>query len=164
MSNKCIYRFSFSGLAGRYQGCQIFLGTTYQNGKNTPNSLKIGQMAIYIEYQHLLMQDPPKFTPIGIFGLKICIPSGNPVRHIFILVRREVLLGRHGLGGRPGIDGGPSHKSPVAFLHTWTGLHGAIHKHDCHCLCQAGLPYFSRYKIPKREKIYQISMTYTKNI
>jgi Tfp pilus assembly protein PilF len=28
------------------QGCQIFLATTYQNGKNTPNSQKIYQMAI----------------------------------------------------------------------------------------------------------------------
>jgi hypothetical protein len=23
-------------------------------------------------YQHLLLQDPPKFTPVGIFGLKMC--------------------------------------------------------------------------------------------
>jgi hypothetical protein len=28
------------------QGCQIFLGTTYQNGKNIPNDHKIYQMAI----------------------------------------------------------------------------------------------------------------------
>jgi hypothetical protein len=27
------------------QGCQIFLGTTYQNGKTIPNNLKISQMA-----------------------------------------------------------------------------------------------------------------------
>jgi hypothetical protein len=29
-------------------------------------------------YQHLPLQDPPKFTQIGIFGLKIYIPYGNP--------------------------------------------------------------------------------------
>jgi hypothetical protein len=28
------------------QGCQIFLGSTYQNGKNIPNDHKIYQMAI----------------------------------------------------------------------------------------------------------------------
>jgi hypothetical protein len=32
--------------------------------KYRPNGLKI--------YQHLQLQDPPKFTQIGIFGLKIC--------------------------------------------------------------------------------------------
>jgi hypothetical protein len=26
------------------QGCQIFLGTTYQNGKNVPNNHKIDQI------------------------------------------------------------------------------------------------------------------------
>jgi hypothetical protein len=29
-------------------------------------------------YQHLPLQDPPKFTQMGIFGLKIYVPSGNP--------------------------------------------------------------------------------------
>jgi hypothetical protein len=28
-----------------HQGCQIFLGKTYQNGKNIPNDHKIPQMA-----------------------------------------------------------------------------------------------------------------------
>jgi hypothetical protein len=67
------------------QSCQIFLGTTYQIGKkctkrpkklpnghkiyhgiwpqNRPNGHKI--------YQHLQLQDPQKFTQIGILGLKI---------------------------------------------------------------------------------------------
>jgi hypothetical protein len=54
------------------QGCQIFHGTTYQNGKkytkmakkctkwqqNRPNSRKI--------YQHLSLQDTSKFTETGI--------------------------------------------------------------------------------------------------
>jgi hypothetical protein len=35
-----------------------------------PNGRKI--------YQSLPLQDPTKYTLIGIFGLKICIPSGNP--------------------------------------------------------------------------------------
>jgi hypothetical protein len=68
------------------QGCQIFLGTIYQKGKkiyqmtikytewpqNIPNSRKIDKMAINVLYQHLPLQDPPKFTQIGIFGLKKC--------------------------------------------------------------------------------------------
>jgi hypothetical protein len=43
------------------------MGATYKNGgkynKLPPNIHKI--------YQHLPLQDPPKFTQIGIFGLKI---------------------------------------------------------------------------------------------
>jgi hypothetical protein len=65
-------------------GCQIFLGTTYQNGKNIPNNHKIYKMATkYINwpqsrpngrktYQHLQLPDSPKFTQIWIFGLKMC--------------------------------------------------------------------------------------------
>jgi hypothetical protein len=61
------------------QGCQIFVATTYQNGKNIPNIQKIYQIAIkYVYqtavnipngqklYQHLPLQDPNL-----IFGLKI---------------------------------------------------------------------------------------------
>jgi hypothetical protein len=62
------------------QGCQIFLGKTYQNGENVPqmtikytkwpynipNDHKIDQITInrsngHKIYQHIL-QDPPKFT------------------------------------------------------------------------------------------------------
>jgi hypothetical protein len=50
--------------------------------KNRPNSHKI--------YQHTPLQDPPKFTQIGIFGLKIChlatlIQSGpcQPLENVF---------------------------------------------------------------------------------
>jgi hypothetical protein len=58
------------------QGCQIFLGTTYQIGKKyTKYPLNIN---IHIIYQHPPLQDPQKFTQIGIFGLKN-MPSGNPV-------------------------------------------------------------------------------------
>jgi hypothetical protein len=52
------------------QGCQIFLRTPYQNGKKHQNSLKYTKW--HEIYQHLPMQDPPKFTKISIFGLKIC--------------------------------------------------------------------------------------------
>jgi hypothetical protein len=65
-------------------GCQIFLGTTYQNGKNIvpiyqmsikyskcpqtiPNGCKIDQMSIKYN-QHLTLQYPPKITQIWIFG------------------------------------------------------------------------------------------------
>jgi hypothetical protein len=83
------------------QGCQIFLGTTYQHGKNLPNNHKIYQitikyvcqMAAYVcnapncrkidqmavKYANIFhCKGPPKFTQIWIFGLKICTPSGNP--------------------------------------------------------------------------------------
>jgi hypothetical protein len=61
------------------QGCQIFLGATYQNGKNIPNksnghqmfqidSHKIYQIGSHKIYKHLPLQDPPKFTRTGIFG------------------------------------------------------------------------------------------------
>jgi hypothetical protein len=38
--------------------------------------------------QHLSLQDNQKFTQIGIFGLKIGIPSGNPVPPRFPPLRR----------------------------------------------------------------------------
>jgi hypothetical protein len=40
---------------------------------NIPNGRKIFQTAIIYLYQHL------PFTQIGIFGLKLWMPSGNPV-------------------------------------------------------------------------------------
>jgi hypothetical protein len=57
------------------QGCQIFLGTTYQKGKIVPYTIqnvhKIGLMAIkYINLFH--GKTPKKFPQIGIFGLKMC--------------------------------------------------------------------------------------------
>jgi hypothetical protein len=73
------------------QGCQIFLGTTYQNGKNLldkhksyqnghkicrPNGHKIYETAFNIT-NILHCKTPPKFTQIGIFGSKN-MPSGNP--------------------------------------------------------------------------------------
>jgi hypothetical protein len=39
--------------------------------QNMPNGRKIEKNGHKI-YQHLPLQDPPKFTQIGIFGLKIC--------------------------------------------------------------------------------------------
>jgi hypothetical protein len=69
------------------QGCQIFPGTRYQNGGkyiylttikytkcplNIPNSRKIDQRDTYLIYQHLPLQEPPKFAQIGILGFKIC--------------------------------------------------------------------------------------------
>jgi hypothetical protein len=61
------------------QGCQIILGTKYQNGEkytkrpqNTPNGHKLFPMAVngHKIYQDFPLIDPPKFTQIGIFGLK----------------------------------------------------------------------------------------------
>jgi hypothetical protein len=56
---------------------------TYQNGKYILNDYKIYQMAIkYTKwpkntrngrkiFQHFTFRDPPKYTQIGIFGMKI---------------------------------------------------------------------------------------------
>jgi hypothetical protein len=71
--NECVLKV-------KYQCCQIFLTTIYQNRgkctknfqmsktytkwpKNIPNGLKI--------YQDFPFRGPPKYTQIGIFGLKI---------------------------------------------------------------------------------------------
>jgi hypothetical protein len=53
------------------KGCQIFLATTYQNGKIYQITRKYTKWTIY---QHRPLQDPPKFTQIWIFGLKIWQP------------------------------------------------------------------------------------------
>jgi hypothetical protein len=70
------------------QGCQIFLGTTYQTGEKCTKLPQNKQMSInYTKgpfnipnfhkiYQHLALQDPPKFMQIWILGLKN-MPSGN---------------------------------------------------------------------------------------
>jgi hypothetical protein len=66
----------------REQGCQIILGATstkiYQISKNytklphtISNGRKIDQMAIKYTNIGVPLQDPPTFTQIGIFGLKI---------------------------------------------------------------------------------------------
>jgi hypothetical protein len=63
----------------RQQGCQIFIAAAYQNGKNIPNNQEIYQMSIIYGkwmyglkiYQHVPLKDPPKFTQIWIFCLKI---------------------------------------------------------------------------------------------
>jgi hypothetical protein len=63
------------------QGCQIFLGATYQNGgiytqwpQNVPYGHKIYQLALkfivqmFIKiFQHIPFQNLPKFTQTGIF-------------------------------------------------------------------------------------------------
>jgi hypothetical protein len=93
--------FSFS------QGCQIFLGTTYQNGKNIPNNQIIYQMA---EIQTKWSENIPTSSiasPSKIYSNKDFwfenMPSGNPgfilnlnlpLFQMLILVS-EMLLLRH---------------------------------------------------------------------
>jgi hypothetical protein len=72
-----------SALRHLEQGCHIFLSSRFQNGKNVPNDHKIYKIPTkYTKwsqkrpnghkiYQHLSLKDPPKFTQIRIFGLKI---------------------------------------------------------------------------------------------
>jgi hypothetical protein len=78
-------------------GCQIFLGTKYQNRKNRPKRENTYQMAItstkwpqnipngHIICQHLPLQNPTKFTQIGIFGVKIyhlaALGTGQEAHH-----------------------------------------------------------------------------------
>jgi hypothetical protein len=69
------------------QACQIFLGKTYQDGKNIPNDKQVHQMAIknskwlydrpngHKLYQHRTLKGPTKFTLIGSFGLKMYHPA-----------------------------------------------------------------------------------------
>jgi hypothetical protein len=46
---------------------------------NIPNGHKIHIPNGHKIYQHFPFQGPPKYTQGRIFGMKICIPSGNPV-------------------------------------------------------------------------------------
>jgi hypothetical protein len=76
-----IRKFDDSTKSRLGRGCQIFLGTTYQNWG------KVYQIAIkytnwrqirpndYKIYQHFPLQIPRKFTQIGIFGLKMYHPA-----------------------------------------------------------------------------------------
>jgi hypothetical protein len=66
-------------LPHQLQGCQIFLGTAYQNvqnipkmTKNVPHGHKIYEMAVHRPnghkiYQPLSLQETPKFTQIGLY-------------------------------------------------------------------------------------------------
>jgi hypothetical protein len=81
----------------RKQGCQIYLGTKYQNGENIPNCHKIYQVAIkyfpwplnkqngHKIYQDFTLKNPPKFTKIGSFWFENN-PSGNPERNNDIIL------------------------------------------------------------------------------
>jgi hypothetical protein len=59
-----------------HQGCQIYLGTTYQNeekftkiAQNIPNYNKIPKMAT--KYTKKVFQGLPKYIKVEIFGMKI---------------------------------------------------------------------------------------------
>jgi hypothetical protein len=61
----------------QHQGCQIFLGSKYQNGKKCTklqslnyNKRPYNGPSVHKIYQHLPLLDPPKFTQIGVSGLK----------------------------------------------------------------------------------------------
>jgi hypothetical protein len=75
------------------QGCQIFLGTKYQNGKiyqittnytkcpiyvNITKDRKMDKVTIKYVHHHLPLQDPPTFSQIWIFGLKTKAPEEDP--------------------------------------------------------------------------------------
>jgi hypothetical protein len=66
------------------------MGKIYQlttNGKNIANGRKICTTNGHKIYQYLLLQDPPKFTQIGIFGLKMHHLATLVLRHLnFVLL------------------------------------------------------------------------------
>jgi hypothetical protein len=71
------------------QGCQIFLREIYQMTikniklpQNIPNGRKVHKPNGHKIYQHLLLQGHPKFTQIGIFGMKI-YHLATPVSVVF---------------------------------------------------------------------------------
>jgi hypothetical protein len=80
------------------RAARFYLVQTYQHCKNIPNDhkqtipnylrvsvsngRKISQMVIKHTYQHFPFHGPPKYTQIGIFGMKI--------NHLAILVLRQV--------------------------------------------------------------------------
>jgi hypothetical protein len=80
------------------KGCQIFLGTTYQNGKNIRNDYQNGpKWPYYIKFGHKIdkmdlkipascIATPSKIFQIGIFGSKIyhlATLCGNEVSDFF---------------------------------------------------------------------------------
>jgi hypothetical protein len=101
------------------RGCRTFLRKTYQHGKKynqnhkiyqmttiytkwpqyIPNGHKIYQFAVKKQmvrnlYQQLQLHEPPKFTQIGIFGLKQCHLATLLLRHS----SRNKTLPTHGQG------------------------------------------------------------------
>jgi hypothetical protein len=97
------------------------------------------------------LQDPPKFPQIEIFGLKKC--------HLATSERAKVPIAQRKKIGRGG--------------HCWftfvllSVICQAIHKprsqwSDLSGPFLTGLPDFSWYNVPKREKIYQTTTKYTK--
>jgi hypothetical protein len=90
----------------RRQGCQFFLDTLYQSGKNIPNYQEIAKIAINIPnghkiYQmaikilHFQFQGPPKFTQIEILVGKYTIwqpcPVPIPVREFMADLHKPLL-------------------------------------------------------------------------
>jgi hypothetical protein len=90
-NNVCCSLLHYSVLS-TIQGCQIFLSTTYQNRKKYikwPQNILNGQniQLPYISpksnkictYTNIFHSKAlQKYSQSGMFGIKICIPSGNP--------------------------------------------------------------------------------------
>jgi hypothetical protein len=83
-----------TGTASADQGCQISIGTAYQNRKNVPNHHKIYQMAItYSKVPQntwtFSIPNPFKMYPNWYFGMRIC--------HLAILKCRYELWNQYGM-------------------------------------------------------------------
>jgi hypothetical protein len=80
------------------QGCKISLGIIYQN------SGEIYQMTTKLRndpmlYHCIPFQGTRKYTQIGIFGMKMHVPSGNPA---IMLQGPELRIRKHFVGGARG--------------------------------------------------------------
>jgi hypothetical protein len=60
--------------------------------ENTPKDHKIYQMFVAIKYKKISTSRPSKCIKIGIFGMKISIPSGNPVCRMYVCRKKRNLL------------------------------------------------------------------------
>jgi hypothetical protein len=109
--------------------------------QNTQSDRKTDKMTIKYVYQHLPLQDPPKFTQTGNFWFEN-MPSGNPGHTYLCTNVCEITV------YKPTPEAG--FKIHINFVMPVLAVLAAL------------LPDFSRYKIPKRGKIYQMTTKYTK--
>jgi hypothetical protein len=125
------------------QGCQSFLGTTYQkvekyiqhDHKAYLSAIKYAQMAIRI---HFLFQGLPKYSPIRIFGIKN-VPIWQPCRQL----KSNCQISSGYVKGADFLA--PKIKMSLPFCKTAISF------------VQAGLTDFSWDMIPKPGKMYQMN-------
>jgi hypothetical protein len=93
-ADRCVNKCHAKERGLQQQGCQIFLGKTYQNGKKWPQTIPNGCKNLphglnnIPNFHKLYQQGPPKYTHIEIFGMQIkhlatlCISSKSQKRKV----------------------------------------------------------------------------------